>query len=110
MTFHGIILPISGEVSRCQCIYTVYVVIIPGVNIDQKEKSLHGDDVNPLAVKPGHFQHLQVGETQDEQRKHKTGGVENYGEDRELDPVAALLARLQGAGGVDVAVVHPGKE
>lgn len=80
------------------------------MNVDQEEKSLHGDNVNPLAVKPGDFQHLQVGEAQDEQGEHETGGVENDGEDCKLNPVAALLARLQGAGRVNVAVVDPGEE
>lgn len=83
---------------------------VPWVNVDQQEKSLHGDDVNPLAVKPGDFQHLQVGEAQDEQGEHETGGVENDGEDCKLNPVAAFLARLQGAGRVHVAVVDPGEE
>lgn len=80
------------------------------MNVDQQEKSLHGDYVNSLAVKPGDFQHLQVGETQDEQGEHETGGVENDGKDYKLNPVAALLARLQGAGCVHVAVVDPGEE
>lgn len=80
------------------------------MNVDQQEKSLHGDYVNPLAVKPGDFQHLQVGETQDEQGEHETRGVENDSEDCKLNPVAAFLARLQGAGRVNVAVVDPGEE
>lgn len=83
---------------------------VPWVNVDQEEKSLHGDDVNPLTVKPGHLQHLQVGETQDEQREHETGGVENHCEDCKLDPIAASLARLQGARRVNVVVVEPGEE
>lgn len=83
---------------------------LPWVNVDQKEKSLHGDNVNPLAVKPGDFQHLQVGETQYEQGEHKTGGVENNSEDCKLNPVAAFPARLQGAGRVNVVVVDPGEE
>lgn len=36
--------------------------------------------------------------------------MEHHGEHRELDPPAALLARLQGARRVHVAVVHPGVE
>lgn len=80
------------------------------MNVHQQEQRLHGDDVDPLAVKPGHFQHLQVGETQDEQREHETGGVENHREDGELYGVAAAVARLQGAGRVHVAVVDPGEE
>jgi len=84
---------------------------IPRVNVDQQEKSLYGDNVNPLAVKPSDFQHLQVGEAQDEQRQDETGGVEHHREHRELDPVAAFLrARLQGAGRVRVVVVDPGEE
>ena len=31
---------------------------VPWVNVDQEEKSLHGDDVDPLTVKSGHLQHL----------------------------------------------------
>lgn len=42
-------------------------VVLPWVNIDQEKQSLHGDDVNPLAMKPGHFQNFQVGEAQDEE-------------------------------------------
>lgn len=61
-------------------------------------------------MKPGHFQYLQVGETQDEERERKTGGVENHREDCELDPVAAPVVRLQGAGRVNVVVVEPGEE
>lgn len=83
---------------------------LPWVNVDQEEKSLHGDNVNPLTVEPGDFQHLQVGETQGEQGEHETGGVENDSEDRKLHLVAASLARLQGAGRVNVAVVEPGEE
>ena len=83
---------------------------VPGVNVDQQEKSLHGDDVDPLAVEPGDFQHLQVGEAEDEQRQHEAGGVENHREDRELNPVAAPVPRLQGARRVHVAVVDPGEE
>lgn len=80
------------------------------MNVHQQEKSLHGDNVNPLAVKPGDFQYLQVGETQDEQGEHETSGVENDSEDCKLNSVAAFLARLQGAGRVNVAVVDPGKQ
>lgn len=80
------------------------------MNIDQQEQSLHGDNVNPLAVKPSDLQHLQIGETQDEQGQNETGGVENDSEDCKLNPVAAFLARLQGAGRVNVAVVDPGEE
>lgn len=83
---------------------------LPRVDVDQQEKSLHGDNVNPLAVEPGDFQHLQVGEAQNEQRQGETGGVENDGEDRELNPVAAFFARLQGARRVRVVVVDPGEE
>lgn len=83
---------------------------LPRVNVDQEEQSLHGDDVDPLAVKPGDFEHLQVGEAQDEQGEHEAGGVEDDGEDGELHPVAAAVARLQGAGRVHVAVADPGEE
>lgn len=80
------------------------------MDVDQQKQSLHGDDVDPLAVKPGDFQHFQVGEAQDEQRQHEAGGVENHGENRELNFVAASPAGLQRAGRVHVAVVHPGEE
>lgn len=80
------------------------------MDVDQEEKGLHGDDVNPLTVKPGHLQHLQVGETQDKQREHEAGGVENHREDSKLDPIAASLARLQGARRINVVVVEPGEE
>lgn len=61
-------------------------------------------------MEPGDFQHLQVGETQDEQGEHEAGGVENDSEDCKLNPVAACLALPQGAGRVNVAVVDPGEE
>lgn len=61
-------------------------------------------------MEAGHFQHLQVGEAQDEEREHEAGGMENHGEYGELHSADAPLARLQGAGRVCVAVVKPGEE
>lgn len=84
--------------------------MLPWVNIDQQKESLHGDDVDSLAMKPGHFQHFQIGKAQDEQRQHEAGGVKNHRENRELNSVAASPAGLQGAGRVHVAVVHPGEK
>lgn len=76
--------------------------------IHQQHQSLHCNNVDPLTVKPCHFKHFEVCDTQHYKRQQKGEGVEKDGEDNKLGPTARPRVG-QGAGRVKAVVSHPGE-
>lgn len=52
------ILSARGTYRECPEAANTNTQALPGVDIHQQNQSLHGNNVYPLAVEPGNFQHL----------------------------------------------------
>lgn len=76
--------------------------------VHQQHQSLHCYNIDPLTVKPGHFKHFEVCDTQHYKRQQEGEGVEKDGEHHKLGPTAGPGVG-QGAGGVKPVVSHPGE-